>query len=89
MSYLEKLLDGVKVEWKPLEKLAKNLDSKRKPIASGLREAGNIPYYGASGVVDYVNDYIPEGDFLLVSEDGANLVARKTPIAFSISGKVG
>ncbi len=75
------------VEWKPLGKLAENLDSKRKPITSGLREAGNIPYYGASGIVDYVKGYIFDGDFLLVSEDGANLLARNTPIAFSISGK--
>ncbi|QXF32210.1 restriction endonuclease [Photorhabdus luminescens] len=75
------------VEWKTLDELAKNLDSMRKPITSGLREPGEIPYYGASGIVDYVKDYIFDGDFLLVSEDGANLVARNTPIAFSISGK--
>jgi type I restriction enzyme S subunit len=75
------------VEWKALGELAENLDSKRKPITSGLREAGEIPYYGASGIVDYVRDYIFDGDFLLVSEDGANLLARNTPIAFSIAGK--
>ncbi|HHP9712429.1 TPA: restriction endonuclease subunit S [Yersinia enterocolitica] len=75
------------VEWKTLGEIASNLDSKRKPITSALREPGIIPYYGASGVVDYVKDYIFDGDFLLVSEDGANLVARNTPIAFSISGK--
>ena len=75
------------VEWKTLGELAENLDSRRKPITSGLREAGSIPYYGASGIVDYVKDYIFDGDFLLVSEDGANLLARNTPIAFSISGK--
>ena len=75
------------VEWKTLGTLAENLDAKRKPITSGLREAGNIPYYGASGVVDTVKDYIFDGDFLLVSEDGANLLARNTPIAFSVSGK--
>lgn len=75
------------VGWKPLGELAENLDSKRKPITSGLRDAGDIPYYGASGIVDYVKNYIFDGDFLLVSEDGANLLARNTPIAFSISGK--
>lgn len=75
------------VEWKTLGELAENLDSKRKPITSGLRDAGDIPYYGASGIVDYVKDYIFDGDFLLISEDGANLLARNTPIAFSISGK--
>lgn len=75
------------VGWKPLGELAENLDSKRKPITSSLRDAGDIPYYGASGIVDYVKNYIFDGDFLLVSEDGANLLARNTPIAFSISGK--
>ncbi|WP_394146851.1 restriction endonuclease subunit S [Shewanella atlantica] len=75
------------VEWKTLGDLAENLDSKRKPITSGLREPGDTPYYGASGIVDYVKDYIFDEDLLLVSEDGANLLARNTPIAFSISGK--
>jgi type I restriction enzyme S subunit len=53
----------------------------------GLRDTGDIPYYGASGIVDYVKDYIFDCDLLLVSEDGANLLARNTPIAFSVSGK--
>ncbi|WP_429748312.1 restriction endonuclease subunit S [Vibrio minamisatsumaniensis] len=75
------------VDWECLGNLAKNLDSKRKPITSGLREPGDIPYYGASGIVDYVKDYIFDEDLLLISEDGANLLARNTPIAFSISGK--
>jgi type I restriction enzyme S subunit len=70
-----------------LEDIAENCDSMRKPITSGKREAGEYPYYGASGIVDYVKDYIFDGDYLLVSEDGANLLARSTPIAFSISGK--
>lgn len=87
--YRDQLLsfeDG-KAEWKTLGELAENLDYMRKPITSGLRESGTFPYYGASGIVDYVKDYIYDGDFLLVSEDGANLLARSTPIAFSISGK--
>lgn len=87
--YREQLLsfeEGA-VEWKTLGVLAENFDSMRKPITSGLREPGNIPYYGASGIVDYVKDYIFDCDLLLISEDGANLLARNTPIAFSISGK--
>ena len=67
--------------------ISENHDSKRKPISSGNRESGEYPYYGASGIVDYVSGYIFDGDYLLVSEDGNNLVARSTPIAFSISGK--
>ena len=56
-------------------------------MTKGNRTSGEYPYYGASGIVDYVDDYIFDGDYLLISEDGANLVARVTPIAFSISGK--
>lgn len=76
------------VVWKTLGEVCENLDSMRKPITSNFRKAGNIPYYGASGIVDYVEDFILDGDYLLVSEDGANLLARKTPIAFSVSGKI-
>ncbi|NLD04704.1 MAG: restriction endonuclease subunit S [Synergistaceae bacterium] len=68
--------------------VAINLDSKRKPVTKGNRDSGMYPYYGASGIVDYVSNYLFDGDYLLVSEDGANLVARVTPIAFSASGKI-
>ena len=75
------------IELLTLDVIAENCDSQRKPVTSGNRETGSIPYYGASGIVDYVNDYIFDGDYLLISEDGANLLARTTPIAFSTSGK--
>jgi len=76
-------------EWKfePLGKIAENLDNRRVPITEKERKRGSIPYYGASGIVDYVNDYLFDEALLCVSEDGANLVARMYPIAFSISGK--
>ena len=64
-----------------------NLDSRRVPITKGDRKAGKIPYYGASGIVDYVEGYLFDEDLLLISEDGANLKDRNYPIAFSISGK--
>ena len=70
-----------------VDKLSTNLDSKRIPITKSDRKTGEYPYYGASGIVDYVADYIFDGDALLVSEDGANLLMRSTPIAFSVSGK--
>ncbi len=70
-----------------LEEISTNLDSKRVPITKNIRASGEFPYYGASGIVDYVESYIFEGDNLLVSEDGANLLARSTPIAFSVTGK--
>ena len=72
---------------KKLGDICENLDSRRIPITKSDRKSGDVPYYGASGVVDYVADYIFDEDLLLVSEDGANLLARTYPIAFSISGK--
>ena len=70
-----------------IERISENLDSRRIPITKNVRKAGDYPYYGASGIVDYVADYIFDEDILLISEDGANLLARSTPIAFSVSGK--
>ena len=80
---------AVQPDW-PLVKLgeiAENLDSKRIPITKEDRKEGPYPYYGASGIVDWVADYIFDEDLLLFSEDGANLLARSTPIAFSVTGK--
>ena len=76
-------------EWdaKTLSELAENLDNRRIPVTESDRIKGVIPYYGASGIVDYIHDFIFDEELLCVSEDGANLVARTTPIAFSISGK--
>lgn len=75
--YREELLTfGEDVEWKTLDQISTNLDSKRKPVTKSSRTAGAFPYYGASGIVDYVNDYIFDGDYLLVSEDGASVHPR-------------
>lgn len=75
--------------WKirSLGSLAENLDSKRIPVTEQDRIKGHIPYYGASGVIDYINNYIFNDDLLCISEDGANLIARTYPIAFAINGK--
>ncbi|SDW93592.1 restriction endonuclease subunit S [Paracoccus sanguinis] len=72
---------------KKLPDIAENLDRLRVPITKKDRRSGDVPYYGASGVVDHVQEHIFNEDLLLVSEDGANLLARTYPIAFSISGK--
>jgi restriction endonuclease S subunit len=69
-----------------LPDISKNLDSRRKPVTKNVRVAGSVPYYGASGIVDYVETHIFDEQLLLVSEDGANLLARSTPIAFSVEG---
>ena len=75
--------------WKRVrfDSISENLDSKRVPVTESDRKDGVYPYYGASGIVDWINDYIFDEDILLVSEDGANLLMRSTPIAFSVSGK--
>ena len=70
-----------------VSEICENLDYRRKPITAKDRISGKIPYYGASGIVDYVEGYIFDGRYLLVSEDGANLLMRNTPIAFTILGK--
>jgi type I restriction enzyme, S subunit len=70
-----------------LPEISANLDRQRIPITKADRKPGVVPYYGASGVVDHVSGHIFDEDLLLVSEDGANLLARTYPIAFSVSGK--
>ena len=88
-SYLQNVFEKKGEGWeeKTLNEISENLDSKRVPITKNVRDEGSIPYYGASGIVDYVADYLFDEDLLCVSEDGANLLARTYPIAFSISGK--
>lgn len=76
-------------EWQTylLGDLTINHDGKRKPVKEADRRPGPYPYYGASGVVDYVDDYLIDGDYLLIAEDGENLRTRQTPIAFMARGK--
>ena len=64
-------------------------DSKRVPLSSNDRELvkGKIPYYGATGIMDYVNDYIFDGDYVLMAEDGSVMTEKGTPILQRISGK--
>lgn len=70
-----------------IPKYAENLDSMRVPVTQGDRKPGPYPYIGASGQVDSVSDYIFDETLLLISEDGANLLMRTSPIAFTITGK--
>ena len=67
----------------------RNLDSKRIPLTSEERSyrQGDYPYYGASGIIDYVDSFIFEEDLVLFSEDGANLTYRSMPISFVATGK--
>lgn len=73
----------------PFAKLGENQDAQRVPVKSSDRSQrkGPYPYYGASGIIDWVNEYIFAGDRLLIGEDGANLIARATPVAYIARGK--
>ncbi len=91
MTKLEELIqelcpDGV--EFRPLEQCCNILDRKRKPVTKSAREAGDYPYYGANGIQDYVSDYIFDGTFILVGEDGSVITDRGTPVVTWASGKI-
>ena len=83
-------LANQRFEWQTIDlgDISENLDSKRVPITKSKRAEGNVPYYGASGIVDYVDGHLFDEELLLISEDGANLLMRTYPIAFSVSGKI-
>lgn len=78
---------GSKFQLVPLEEVVTIHDAKRKPITKADRKSGPYPYYGASDIADYIDDYVFDGVYLLLSEDGDNLRTRNTPIAFIASGK--
>ena len=65
------------------------LDGQRKPLESAdrARRQGAYPYYGASGIIDYIDDYIFDEPLLLLGEDGANIINRSTPLCFIATGK--
>lgn len=80
---------GFSGDWeeKKLGEIADFLDNQRIPIENSERKTGNYPYYGASGIIDYVDDYIFDGNYVLLGEDGANIVNRSSRLAFVVSGK--
>ena len=91
-GYKDSPLGIIPKEWevKRLGEVCTFLDSQRIPIKDADRGKmqGKYPYYGASGIIDYVNDYIFDDDLILLGEDGANIIMRSTPLAFLVSGKV-
>lgn len=87
MTNILELLKHEKVEWKKLGEVVEILDSKRKPIKKSDRILGNYPYYGANGIQDYVNDYIFDGTFILMGEDGSVMNKNFTPILHWIEMK--
>jgi len=75
--------------WCRLGMISINCDGERNPISQSEREGREkiYDYYGASGVIDKIDGFTHDGKFLLIGEDGANLIAKSTPIAFIAEGK--
>lgn len=76
------------VEYRNLDDCCNILDKKRKPVTKSAREAGEYPYYGANGIQDYVSEYIFDGTFVLVGEDGSVLTPEGTPVVNWAEGKI-
>ncbi len=80
--------NGFSGEWeeKKLDEIVNRYDNLRIPISATNRIAGNIPYYGANGIQDYVKGYTHNGEFILIAEDGANDL-KNYPIQY-VNGKI-
>lgn len=91
MVWNEELKREIPVGWKSIEigEITTCFDAKRIPL-SGLERKlrrGDIPYYGATGIVDYVDEAIFDGEYVLVAEDGSIMDNEGHPILQRISGK--
>ena len=80
---------GFDKDWeeRKLDDVVEFLDTMRKPLEGAKRISGPYPYYGASGIVDYVDGYLFDEELILLSEDGANITDRNYPVCFLASGK--
>lgn len=85
-----RLIDAQPESIASLEELVDIENGARKPVSAAIRKTiqGTIPYYGATGIVDYLNGYTHEGRYLLVGEDGANLLSKSKDLAFMVKGKM-
>ena len=75
-------------EWCRVSTILNILDSQRKPVTKSDRVAGIYPYCGANGILDYVKDYIFDGKFVLVGEDGSVVTKHGNPVVNKIEGKI-
>jgi len=91
MSKIDELInkycpDGV--EYRELGEVVNILDSQRKPVSKSNRKNGKYPYYGANGIQDYVDDYIFDGTFILLGEDGSVINKDGSPVLNWATGKI-
>lgn len=87
LSDLSGLPQGWK--WVKLGEVTNNFDGQRIPLSKEVRakRKGEYRYYGATEIIDYIDDYIFDGTYLLIGEDGANLLSRSRPLSFIVEGK--
>jgi type I restriction enzyme, S subunit len=73
----------------PFGSVVNNFDGKRVPLSRSVRanRRGEYRYYGATEIVDYIDDYLFDGEYVLIGEDGANLLSKVRPLAFIVTGK--
>ncbi len=90
-QFKDSVLGRIPSSWNPgrLDALVYIHDGKRIPLKQSDRDnmKGAYPYYGASGIIDYISNYIFDGEYILLGEDGENVVSRNLPLAFRASGK--
>lgn len=80
---------GMKFDVLRFDEISINFDKKRIPLSSmeRVKRKGSYRYYGAQGVIDYIDDYIFDGEYLLIAEDGENLKSKKQNIAQLVNGQ--
>lgn len=91
MSRLRELMEDLcpdGVEYKKLGEVCEILDSQRKPVTKKDRTTGPYPYYGANGIQDYVDEFIFDGTFLLLGEDGSVVTEHGCPVVHWATGKI-
>lgn len=87
MNILEEI-QSCPIEWKELGEVVEVLDSLRRPITKSQRISGDIPYYGANGIQDYVEDWIFDGTYILMGEDGSVIKNDNSPVLHWVTGKI-
>jgi restriction endonuclease S subunit len=89
--YKQSELGWIPKEWRieDLRNVVDFWDGKRIPLKQEDRDLmeGEFPYYGASGIIDYVDRYLFDDELILLGEDGENVVSRNLPLAFRVSGR--
>lgn len=88
-SLLERKKPSINFVEKRFEDCVVSYSNKRIPLSRSVRKErnGHYRYYGATGVIDYIDDYIFEGKYLLLGEDGANLLSKAKDLSFIVEGK--